>query len=84
LVSELRMYGLRIRRQCRSPERLCLGEVGLKVLVGRAPALAKGEINRTPAGVAELSVAVEAPGGRLDAVALPIVAKVITIRPCAR
>ena len=53
----------------------------MKVFVARAPARAKGERSRTPAGASEPSVAVDVPTGRLDAVALPIVAKLITIRP---
>ena len=36
-----------------------------------------------PAGGSEPSVAVEEPGGRLEAVALPMVPNVITISPCA-
>jgi len=56
----------------------------LKGVAGRVPADAKGEINRTPAGGSDVSVAAEAPLGRPVDDAATIDPNVTTIRPLVR
>ena len=61
-----------------------MGEVALKLTVGRESALTKGESSSTPAGGLEVRVALEAPAGNPAWLATPTVANVTTTRPCSR